>query len=123
MLKGQPVVAVRVRAMMVRDANGQAANGSISGERLTDDAAATAVRLAAGVYVVLCGGGGAAGALPAGSSEAAASVVAGRWPGGEAAAAAVVISSPATAVYDRDAPTFFTFITRDTAAEITILRG
>jgi Carboxypeptidase regulatory-like domain len=92
---GQPVVAVRVRAMMVRDANGQPANGNIAGERLTDDRGVYRLfGLTPGVYVVSAGGGGGVG-----------------------------FAGPATAVYDRDAPTFAPSSTRDTAAEITVYTG
>jgi len=59
---GQPVVAVRVHAIMVRDANGQPANGGITGERLTDDRGVyRLVGLMPGTYVVSAGGGGGGG--------------------------------------------------------------
>ena len=55
----KPVVAVRVRALMIRDANGQAAD-SITTERLTDDRGVYRLYgLLPGTYVVSAGGASA----------------------------------------------------------------
>src|SRR5205807_1489725 len=58
----QPVVAVRVRALMIRDANGELTNGSVATERLTDDRGIYRLYgLTSGSYVVSAGGGSASG--------------------------------------------------------------
>ena len=119
---GQPVVAVRVRAMMVRDANGQPASGAIAAERLTDDRGVYRVfGLTPGVYVVSAGGGGGGGfgGGPFGGGGFGGGPGGGRGGGG----GGVGFAGPATAVYDRNAPTFAPSSTRDTAAEITVYTG
>jgi len=107
----QPVVAVRVRAMMIRDDKGKPANGSIAIERLSDDRGVYRLfGLAPGVYVVSAGGGGGGGGFGGGPGG-------GRGgPGG----GGVGFAGPVTGVYDRDAPTFSPSSMRDTAAEITV---
>jgi hypothetical protein len=102
---GQPVVAVRVRALMVRDSNGNAVRRPITTERLTDDRGIYRLYgLAPGTYVVSAGGTNASG-IGAGFGGRGG----GPFFGG----------SPA-AVYDRDAPTFAPSSTRDTATELNV---
>jgi uncharacterized membrane protein YgcG len=114
----QPVVAVRVRAMMIRDASGQPANGSIAVERLTDDRGIYRLfGLPPGVYVVSAGGGGTGGG--GGGGGFGGGPGGGRGGGGGGGG----FAGPTTAVYDRDAPTFSPSSTRDTAAEITVYPG
>lgn len=120
----QPVVAVRVRAMMVRDDKGQPANGSVAVERLSDDRGVYRLfGLAPGVYVVSAGGGGAGGFGGAGFGGGPGGAGFGGGPGGGRGGGGGGFAGPATAVYDRDAPTFSPSSTRDTAAEITIYAG
>jgi hypothetical protein len=110
MTDNQPVVAVRVRAMMVRDASGQPANG-VAVERLSDDRGVYRLfGLVPGVYVVSAGGGGGFGGGPGGGGFG--------GPGGRGG-----FAGPAAGVYDRDAPTFSPSSPRDTAAEITVYAG
>ena len=72
---GQPVVALRVRALMLRDANGQQSNPSMMSERLTDDRGVYRLYgLEPGTYVVSAGGGGDGG-FGVAADEAAAGVV------------------------------------------------
>jgi uncharacterized membrane protein YgcG len=115
----KPIVAVRVRAMMVRDANGQASN-SITTERLTDDRGVYRLYgLLPGTYVVSAGGasafsgGGTGGGFGGGGGR-------GGFGGGFGGGG---FGNPATAVYDRDAPTFSLSSTRDTAVEVTVNAG
>ena len=125
---GQPVVAVRVRAMMVRDENGQPANGNMSGERLTDDRGVYRLfGLRPGVYVISAGGGGAGGGpFGGGFAGGGGGGPGGRGggPGGPGGGGGPFggggFAGVASAVYDRDAPTFSPSSTRDTAAEITV---
>lgn len=111
----KPVVAVRVRAMMVRDAYGQTSN-SITTERLTDDRGVYRLYgLLPGTYVISAGG---ASAFIGGSTDGGfggAGGGRGGFGGG--------FGNPATAVYDRGAPTFALSSTRDTAVEITVNAG
>jgi len=88
-----PVVAVRVRAMMVRDANGRRPPFTTpSLDRLTDDRGVYRIYgLQPGTYVVFAGGRG-------------------------------IYGSGANA-YDNDAPTYAPSSTRDTAEEITLTSG
>ena len=88
-----PVVAVRVRALRVRDLNGRRpARLDISSERLTDDRGAFRIfGLIPGSYVVYAGGRG--------------------------------FSGTGANAYDNDAPTFAPSSTRDTAEEIAVASG
>jgi hypothetical protein len=88
-----PVVAIRVRAMMIRDESGRRPEQPVqSFERLTDDRGAYRIfGLLPGTYIVFAGGRGLYG-----------------W-GGNA--------------YDYDAPSFAPASTRDTAEEIPLARG
>ena len=89
-----PVVGVRVRALMIRDSSGRQPTLAVpSTTRLTDDRGVYRIfGLAPGTYVVLAGGRGFSG------------------------------SGGATA-YDNDAPTFAPSSTRDTAEEISLAAG
>lgn len=91
--ENDPVVAVRVRAMMVRDENGQRSQQPAqSFDRFTDDRGVYRIfGLLPGTYVVFAGGRGLRGA------------------GANA--------------YDNDAPSFAPSSTRDTAEEISLARG
>jgi len=107
---GQPVVAIRVRALMVRDEKGQPANGSIAIERVTDDRGVYRLfGLTPGAYVVSAGGGGGGGGGFGGGPF-----------GGGRGGGGFGFAGSATALYDRDAPTFSPSSTRDTAAEIAV---
>src|SRR5919198_3991748 len=65
---GEPVVAVRVRALMVRDASGQPGVGGVPVERLTDDRGVYRLYgLAPGTYVVSAGGRDSGGAWGGGA--------------------------------------------------------
>ena len=88
-----PVVAVRVRALRIRDLNGRRpARLDISEERLTDDRGVFRIfGLIPGTYVVFAGGRG--------------------------------FSGTGANAYDNDAPTFAPSSTRDTAEEISIASG
>lgn len=111
----KPVVAVRVRAMMVRDTYGQTSN-SITTERLTDDRGVFRLYgLLPGTYVVSAGGASAFGGSGFGGVGGGGGGGRGGFGGG--------FGNPATAVYDRDAPTFALSSTRDTAVEITVNAG
>ena len=90
---GEPMVAVRVRAFMVRDASGKLTKGAVfsSGERPTDDRGIYRIfGLAPGTYVVQAGGGG---------------------------------PRPGVSITDMDAPTFAPSSTRDTATEVQVRSG
>jgi len=90
---GEPMVAVRVRAFMVRDASGKPTKGAVFsyGERPTDDRGIYRIfGLAPGAYVVSAGGGG---------------------------------PRPGVSITDMDAPTFAPSSTRDTAAEVQVRSG
>jgi hypothetical protein len=116
---GQPLVALRVRALMLRDANGQQSNPSMMSERLTDDRGVYRLYgLAPGTYVVSAGGGGDGGLGGVGGGG-------GRGRGGGGPGFGVFNGrvGSATALYDRDAPTFAPSSTRDTAAEVTVFAG
>ncbi|HYY94573.1 MAG TPA: carboxypeptidase-like regulatory domain-containing protein [Pyrinomonadaceae bacterium] len=129
---GEPVVAVRVRALLIRDATGQPSNGTgVPVERLTDDRGVYRLYgLAPGAYVVSAGGrdsGGMGGVTGAGG------VIRGGGRGGPGGFGGGGFGgggfgggfggSPAAAVYDRDAPTFAPSSTRDTAAEFIVSEG
>src|SRR5688572_20177335 len=88
-----PVVGVRVRALLVRDSSGRQPTLAVpSATRLTDDRGVYRIfGLVPGTYVVLAGGRGFSGA------------------GANA--------------YDNDAPTFAPSSTRDTAEEISLAAG
>src|SRR5438874_2094205 len=89
----EPLVAVKVRAMMIRDINGKppTADGS-SVERFTDDRGIYRIfGLQPGTYLVAAGGRGS--------------------------------NSYALNAYDNDAPTYAPSSTRDTAAEISLAGG
>lgn len=88
-----PVVAVRVRAMMIRDEHGQRSQQPVqSFDRFTDDRGIYRIfGLLPGTYVVFAGGRGI-------------------WGAGANA-------------YDNDAPSFAPSSTRDTAEEISLARG
>jgi len=117
----QPVVAVRVRAMMIRDEKGQPANGALAVERLSDDRGVYRLfGLTPGVYVVSAGGGGGAGGI--GGGPLGGGGFGGR-PGGGPGGGGGGFGGFSTSVYDRDAPTFSPSSTRDTAAEITVYAG
>jgi carboxypeptidase family protein len=90
---GEPVVAVRVRAQMIRDANGRPPRyWPIINERTTDDRGVYRIYgLVPGTYVVLAGGG-----------------------------ASLRFNRTA---YDTDAPTYAPSSTRNDAAEITVGAG
>ncbi|HEY6242977.1 MAG TPA: carboxypeptidase-like regulatory domain-containing protein [Pyrinomonadaceae bacterium] len=90
---GEPMVAVRVRAFMVRDASGKLTKGAVFslGERATDDRGIYRIfGLAPGTYVVQAGGGG---------------------------------PRPGMSITDMDAPTFAPSSTRDTATEVQVRSG
>jgi Carboxypeptidase regulatory-like domain len=91
---GDPVVAVRVRATMVRDAHGETSKIAMSisaGEQPTDDRGIYRIYgLRPGTYIVSAGGSG---------------------------------FSPQFNPYDRDLPTFGPSSTRDTAAEVIVRSG
>ena len=90
---GEPMIGVRVRAVMVRDAAGKPTKGAVFsfGERQTDDRGIYRIfGLAPGVYIIQAGGGG----LGSGVS-----------------------------VTDMDAPTYAPSSTRDTASEIQVRSG
>jgi Carboxypeptidase regulatory-like domain len=90
---GEPVVAVRVRAYMVRDVNGQTARGMYGGERTTDDRGIYRIYgMPSGTYVVVAGGA--------------------------ATSQAFTVNA-----YDFDAPTYAPSSTRDNAAEIVVRSG
>lgn len=116
----KPVIAVRVRATMVRDAYGQTSNG-VTTERLTDDRGVFRLYgLLPGTYVVSAGGasafgGGGFGGGGPGGGRGGFGGGGGGFGGG--------FGNPATAVYDRDAPTFALSATRDTAIEMTVNAG
>lgn len=89
----EPVVGARVRAMMVRDANGELTRGNMLsfGERTTDDRGVYRIYgLAAGSYIVQVGGSGT-----------------------------LLANNPV----DLSAPTFAPSATRDAAAEIQVRGG
>jgi hypothetical protein len=89
----EPVVEVRVRALMVKDASGKARKGILPfvGERLTDDRGMYRIfGLLPGTYLVQAGGGGQQYSISAN---------------------------------DFDAPTYAPSSTRDTAAEIQVRSG
>lgn len=88
-----PIVAVRVRALMIRDANGRRpARAEPSSDRLTDDRGVYRIfGLLPGTYVVFAGGRG--------------------------------FSGTGANAYDNDAPTFAPSSTRDTAEEIPLGGG
>src|SRR5947209_2809175 len=115
----KPVVAVRVRALMVRDAYGQAASG-VATERLTDDRGVYRLYgLAPGTYVVSAGG-------PSAFSVVGGTAFGGFGPGGRAGGGGGGFGgfgNPSTALYDRDAPTFAPSSTRDTAMEVSVGAG
>ncbi|HET6977434.1 MAG TPA: carboxypeptidase-like regulatory domain-containing protein [Pyrinomonadaceae bacterium] len=90
---GEPLIAVRVRATMIRDANGKALRGPLIGsfEQPTDDRGIYRIYgLAPGTYIVSAGGGGF-----------------------------ITNFNP----YESDIPTFAPSSTRDTAAEVKVLGG
>lgn len=88
-----PVVAVRVRAIMIRDLNGRLPTTTVSSnEKLTDDRGAYRIfGLVPGTYVVFAGGRG--------------------------------FSGTGANAFDNDAPTFAPSSTRDTAEEISVASG
>ena len=90
---GEPVVGVRVRALMVRDQNGKPLRGRVPGwgERQTDDRGIYRIYgLGTGTFIVQAGGGGPQGSM---------------------------------SVTDFDAPTYAPSSTRDSAAEIQVRSG
>lgn len=90
---GEPVIAVRVRAQLIRDAKGQAPRTPVFGafEQSTDDRGIYRIYgLAPGTYIVCAGG------------------------------AAFI---PSFGTYDSDIPTFAPSSTRDTAAEVSVMAG
>ncbi|HKC63932.1 MAG TPA: carboxypeptidase-like regulatory domain-containing protein [Pyrinomonadaceae bacterium] len=120
----KPVVAVRVRALMVRDAYGQAASG-VAVERLTDDRGVYRLYgLAPGAYVVSAGGPSAFSAV-GGTAFGGFGGGGGVGPGGRGGGGGggFGFGNPATALYDRDAPTFAPSSTRDTAIEVSVGAG
>lgn len=131
---GEPVVAVRVRALLIRDATGQPSNGTgVPVERLTDDRGVYRLYgLAPGAYVVSAGGrdsggtGGVAGAGAGGVIRGGGRGGFGGFGGGGFGGGGFgggFGGGPAAAVYDRDAPTFAPSSTRDTAAEFIVNEG
>ncbi|HZT58376.1 MAG TPA: carboxypeptidase-like regulatory domain-containing protein [Pyrinomonadaceae bacterium] len=127
--EGEPVVAVRVRAQMIRDADGKPATGVAPVERLTDDRGVFRLYgLAPGAYVVSAGGrdnGAGAGGAGGGAGGGPGGFRGGRGgfggfgggfggPGG---------GGVATALHDRDAPTFAPSSSRDTASEYIVTEG
>lgn len=123
---GQPVVAVRVRALMVRDADGQPGAGTASIERATDDRGIYRLYgLQPGTYVVSAGGdfgGGPSGG--AGGRGAGGFGAGGRGGfGGGGFGGGGLGAGAANAVYSRDAPTFAPSSARDTAEEIAVAAG
>lgn len=90
----EPVVAVRVRAQMIRDGKGQPSRyGATFREDTTDDRGVYRIYgLPTGTYLVMAGGGGS-------------------------------YSSFGVNAYDTDAPTYSPSSTRDTAAEINVRAG
>jgi hypothetical protein len=90
---GEPMIGVRVRAFMVRDASGKSLKGGVFsvGDRGTDDRGIYRIfGLAPGAYVVQAGGPG---------------------------------FQPGASITDMDAPTFAPSSTRDTAAEVQVRSG
>lgn len=90
---GDPVIGVRVRSILVRDASGKPTNGQILsvGEKTTDDR---------GIYRIY-----------------------GLMPGGYLVQTGVGGSPFGTGPYDLDAPTFAPSSNRDTATEVTVRSG
>jgi hypothetical protein len=126
--EGEPVVAVRVRAQMIRDADGKPAVGIPPVERLTDDRGVFRLYgLAPGAYVVSAGGrdngggvggaGGAGGGFRGGGGRGGFGGGFG-GPGGFGGGGGI-----ATALYDRDAPTFAPSSSRETASEYIVTEG
>lgn len=124
---GEPVVAVRVRAAMVRDARGETAAGVLPVERLTDDRGVFRLYgLAPGTYVVSAGGrdsGGTGVGVAVGGGGFRGGGRGGGFGGGFGGAGGGGFGGPATAVYDRDAPTFAPASSRDTATEFVVSEG
>jgi uncharacterized membrane protein YgcG len=126
---GEPVVAVRVRALLIRDAAGQPSNGTGAPvERATDDRGVYRLYgLAPGAYVVSAGGrdGGAGGATGAGGviRGGGRGGFGGFGGGGFGGGFGGGAGGPAAAIYDRDAPTFAPSSTRDTATEFIVNEG
>ncbi len=91
--RDDPVVAVRVRALMIRDANGRRPDSvEESNDKLTDDRGTYRIfGLAPGTYVVYAGGRG--------------------------------FSGTGANAYDNDAPTFAPSSSRDTAEQISLAAG
>ena len=121
----KPVVAVRVRALMVRAAYGQSASG-VAIERLTDDRGVYRLYgLAPGAYVVSAGGPSAfsivGGTAFGGFGGGGGFGLGGRGGGGGFGFGG--FGNPATALYDRAAPTFAPSSTRDTAMEVSVSGG
>jgi hypothetical protein len=90
---GEPMIGVRVRALMVRASSGKPTKGAVIsfGERATDDRGIYRIYgLAPGAYIVQAGGGGL---------------------------------QPGNTITDMDAPTFAPSSTRDNAAEIQVRSG
>jgi len=90
---GEPMIGVRIRALMVRDSSGKPTKGAVLafGERPTDDRGIYRIYgLAPGTYLVQAGGGGL---------------------------------QPGASAVDMDAPTFAPSSTRDTASEIQVRSG
>jgi hypothetical protein len=90
---GDPMVGIRVRAFMVRDASGKPTRGAAAsfGERITDDRGIYRIYgLPPGTYVVQAGGGGL---------------------------------QPGVSITDTDAPTYAPSSARDTATEIQVRGG
>lgn len=121
--EGEPVVAVRVRAQMVAGADGKAVGGAPPVERLTDDRGVYRLYgLAPGTYVVSAGGrdtGGAGGGFRGGGRGGGFGGFGGVGAGGPFGFG----GGPATALYDRDAPTFAPSSTRETATEFLVSAG
>jgi len=123
--EGEPVVAVRVRAQMIRDADGKPSTGVAPVERLSDDRGVFRLYgLAPGAYVVSAGGrDNGAGAGGAGNNAGGFRGGGRGGFGGFGGPGGFGGGGVATALYDRDAPTFAPSSSRDTAAEYVVTEG
>jgi len=120
----EPVVAIRVRAIMIRDANGQQAVNALAIERQTDDRGVYRLYgLAPGTYIVSAGGSNAGTGGGGGRGGGGGGGFGGRGggfgsgPGGPGGGGATA------GVYDHDAPIFAPSSARDTAVEVNVSAG
>ncbi len=108
--RNEPVIAVRVSAQQVRDADGALLrSGGVTRELQTDDRGVYRLfGLAAGAYVVVAGSTSSAGGGPGGGPGGP-----GGGPGGR--------GRPSQ--YEGEVPTYYPSATRDTAVELTVRAG